>query len=142
VLNRAWYEWEHHAPILIKDGQLPSSGLNAIFSQAPGTWSSVTDADEQKKLGLDEKHLAVLEYTDAMTLTVEVPDETFAKVRGLFSERELVEITTTVGAYNTVSRFLVALDVGERLGENGKKEVIRITGGGVSEDAVPAPRSY
>jgi len=81
----------------------------------------------------------VLEYTDAMTTKVEVPQELFDRVRAKFTERELVEITTTIGCYNTVSRFLVALDVGERLGEEGKKAVIKITGG-LPENAKPAAR--
>ena len=73
--------------------------------------------DPAKKLrsggGLDERQWAVLEYTDAMTRAVAVPDPVFAELRRLFSEREVVEITATVAAYNCVSRFLVALDVGE-----------------------------
>lgn len=65
---------------------------------------------------------AVLAYTDAMTLDVQVPDEVFAKVKDVFSEREVVEVTATVAAYNCVSRFLVALDVGERNAQTGPKE--------------------
>lgn len=66
---------------------------------------------------MTEKHLAVLEYTDVMTLDVSVPDEIFQRLRASFTEREVVEITATVGAYNCVSRFLVALDVGEKNGD-------------------------
>jgi len=57
-----------------------------------------------------------------MTLDVRVPDEVFAALKDLFSEREVVEITATVAAYNCVSRFLVALDVGERNAQTGPKE--------------------
>lgn len=63
---------------------------------------------------LDEREWAVLRYADAMTRDVSVDQRVFDEVRGLFSEREVVEITATVAAYNTVSRFLVALDVGEQ----------------------------
>ncbi|KAI0596321.1 hypothetical protein F4775DRAFT_564870 [Biscogniauxia sp. FL1348] len=49
-----------------------------------------------------------------MTRKVRVDDGLFEELRGLLSEREIVEITATVAAYNCVSRFLVALDVGER----------------------------
>ena len=63
--------------------------------------------------GMDERHAAVVEATDAMTLNVIVPDKKFDKLKELFSEREVVEIVATVSAYNCVSRFLVALDVGE-----------------------------
>ena len=38
----------------------------------------------------------------------------FDEVKEHFSEQEIVEITATVAAYNLVSRFLVALDVGEK----------------------------
>jgi alkylhydroperoxidase family enzyme len=62
---------------------------------------------------------AVLRFTDAMTLDVRVPDDVFAELKKHFSEREVVEITTTVGAYNCVSRVLVALDVGERNAMSG-----------------------
>jgi alkylhydroperoxidase family enzyme len=73
-----------------------------------------TDAAE----GLSEKEKAVLAYTDAMTREIKVSDECFARVRRLFSEREVVELTACVAGYNCVSRFLVALDVGEN---NGKR---------------------
>lgn len=63
---------------------------------------------------LDAQHTAVLAYTDAMTLSVTVPDAVFEQLKQHFSERGIVEITATVAAYNCVSRFLVALDVGEK----------------------------
>jgi alkylhydroperoxidase family enzyme len=56
----------------------------------------------------------VIAYTDAMTRNIDVPDPVYAAVRDAFSDRELVELTATVGAYNLVSRFLVALRVGAR----------------------------
>lgn len=67
-------------------------------------------------VGLSEAQGAVLAYTDAMTAGVRGPDEVFGEVRRLFGEREIVEVTATVAAYNCVSRFLVALDVGRRKG--------------------------
>jgi len=57
-----------------------------------------------------------------MTLDVRVPDKVFAALKDLFSDKEVVEITATVAAYNCVSRFLVALDVGERNAQTGPKE--------------------
>ena len=57
-----------------------------------------------------------------MTLDVQVPDSVFAELKKSFSEREVVEITATIAAYNCVSRFLVALDVGERNAQTGPKE--------------------
>ncbi|RWA14349.1 hypothetical protein EKO27_g762, partial [Xylaria grammica] len=66
--------------------------------------------------GLGDKEWAVLRYTDEMTRFVRVRDETFEALRSVCDEREVVEVTATVAAYNCVSRFLVALDVGERNG--------------------------
>jgi len=47
--------------------------------------------------GLTEEQWAVVCYTDEMTRNVQVRDETFARLRELFGEREVVEITATVG---------------------------------------------
>ena len=69
--------------------------------------------EAHEDLGLNEKQWAVLNYTDAMTRHIKVPDPIFTGLRQWFNEREIVEITATVAAYNCVSRFLVALDVGE-----------------------------
>ena len=55
---------------------------------------------------------AVLAYTDVMTKEVVVPESIYEPLKAIFSARELVELTATVAAYNLVSRFLVALDVG------------------------------
>ena len=49
-----------------------------------------------------------------------VPEEIFLAVRGHFSERETLELTVTVAAYNMVSRVLVALEV--RPGDNPFQE--------------------
>jgi alkylhydroperoxidase family enzyme len=46
-----------------------------------------------------------------MTLGVQVPQALFDAVRRRFDDRELVELTATVAAYNMVSRFLEALDI-------------------------------
>ena len=69
--------------------------------------------DADRVLLLYEKQRATLAYTDAMIIGVRVSDEIFAELKRQFLDREVVEITATVAAYNCVSRFLVALDVGE-----------------------------
>lgn len=101
ALNQAWFEWEAHMPLLAKTGEIPKDVIEKIKGTA------------YKGEDLDEKHRAVLEYTDAMTLEVVVREPKFDRVKKLFTEREVVELTATVAAYNTVSRFLVALDIGE-----------------------------
>jgi AhpD family alkylhydroperoxidase len=52
---------------------------------------------------------ALIAYVDAMTRDVAVPDAAFEKMRGHFSEREVVEVTVLAAAYNMHTRFLMAL---------------------------------
>lgn len=101
ALNQAWYEWEAHAPLLEKTGAVSKEAIDNLKDRT------------RAGIGLDEKHLAVLEVTDEMTLNVVVPQGKFDKLKKYFSDREIVEICATVSAYNMVSRFLVSLDIGE-----------------------------
>lgn len=103
VVNRAWYEWGHHAPLAVQGG-VSEALMERV--KAPGPLR-LEGGDGQ---GFTKKQWAALVYTDEMTRNVEVQPETFARLKALFSEREVVEITATVAAYNCVSRFLVALD--------------------------------
>ncbi|KAF4637617.1 hypothetical protein G7Y89_g455 [Cudoniella acicularis] len=105
VINEAWYEWGHHAP-LAKAGGVSDEGIRALGDKGLGGSAG--------KSVLSEKQMAVVRYTDEMTNNVKVPDDVFVELKKHFSEQEIVEITATVAAYNCVSRFLVALDVGEK----------------------------
>ena len=53
----------------------------------------------------------VLELADAMTREIVVPDALMARVRAQFDDKGLVEVVTTIAAYNMVSRLLVALNI-------------------------------
>ena len=107
------YEWEHHAPILKGEGGLSEEAIEQVKKRK--AWQGWGDAGEEEATAapLDERQRAVLAYTDAMTISVKVSDEVFAGLKSRFTEREVTEITATIAAYNCVSRFLVALDVGE-----------------------------
>lgn len=52
-----------------------------------------------------------------MTKNVHVPQDVFDTLKGLLDDKQIVEVTMTVSAYNAVSRILIALDVGDRAGE-------------------------
>lgn len=122
VLNGADYEWEHHVPIL-REAEVRERAVEEVKNRkAWQGWIGGDDADvegENKDTqrddygGLNEQQRAVLAYTDAMTIGVKVSQEIFGELEKRFDDREVVEITATVAAYNCVSRFLVALDVGE-----------------------------
>ncbi|KAK4237462.1 AhpD-like protein [Achaetomium macrosporum] len=111
VVNRAWYEWMHHAPLAVQGG-VSQEGMEVVKREG----ELVLADKERPPEGLTEKQWVVLCYADEMTRNVQVRNETFARLRELFAEREVVEITATVACYNCVSRFLVALDVGEKNG--------------------------
>ncbi|OKO93657.1 hypothetical protein PENSUB_11936 [Penicillium subrubescens] len=107
VINGALFEWEQHAPLLTEGG-LSDEALKVV-----GDAQADLSGDLAQRT-LSREQRAVVKYTDAMTKTVTVPEEVFGELKGCFSDREVVEITATVAAYNCVSRFLVALDVGEK----------------------------
>ena len=65
--------------------------------------------EQSKRYGAREK--AALAYTDAMTREIDVPDTVFSELRRHFSERQTVELTMLIGAYNMLTRFLKALNV-------------------------------
>jgi 4-carboxymuconolactone decarboxylase len=57
----------------------------------------------------DGRDSALLAYVDAVTRDVEVADAVFERMRGHFSDREVVELTVLTAAYNMHTRFLKAL---------------------------------
>ena len=52
---------------------------------------------------------ALFAYVDAMTRDIEVSDSVFEGLRAHFSNRETVEVTVLIAAYNMHTRFLKAL---------------------------------
>jgi alkylhydroperoxidase family enzyme len=103
LINRAWMEWNAHAPILLNSKDFTEGKLEVVKQLNP------TD-----KGALDNRQWAVLRYCDAMTKDVTVSRSLFDEVKKTgFSEKEIVEITMTCASYNMVSHFLLALNVGE-----------------------------
>jgi alkylhydroperoxidase family enzyme len=96
VINGAEYEFRAHTPFALKEG----------FSQA-----QIDALREGTFDTFDAAERAALAYSESMTRNVQVPGAIFEAVRRHFDERELVELTATIGAYNLVSRFLEALQV-------------------------------
>jgi alkylhydroperoxidase family enzyme len=97
VLNRAPYEFAQHAPVA------RAEGLSQPQVDAVRDWQGATLFDARAR--------AVLAYTDAMTLQVQVPQTLFDALRAHLTDREIVELTATVASYNMVSRFLEALQI-------------------------------
>lgn len=98
VLNRAPYEFDAHVP----------------FAAAAGVSDIKIEALRDQKFdaaSFDSLEAAVLGYTDAMTLRIQVSDHEFAPVKAAFSEQTLLELTVTIAGYNMVSRVLEALHI-------------------------------
>jgi uncharacterized peroxidase-related enzyme len=61
--------------------------------------------------GFSARDRALLDYVDAMTRDVAVPEATFDALRPHFSEREIMELTVIVCGYNMHTRLVMALDI-------------------------------
>jgi alkylhydroperoxidase family enzyme len=99
-LNGAEYEWRAHAPLALKEG-MTAEQVAALRESADRT-------------PLTELQRLVCDYTDAMTRQVTVTDEISDALHTLLGTQQFVELTGTIAAYNMVSRFLVALHVGQQ----------------------------
>lgn len=98
VLNHAPYEFDAHI------SHARQAGLNEIKIQAVKEFviSSLFTLHEQ----------LVLQLVDAMTKHIHVSDELFEKISQHYAEKQLLDLCITIGAYNMVSRVLVALHIG------------------------------
>ena len=101
ILNRAEYEFIHHAPVFLSAGgteeqvkamrQIGSSPMPAgLFSQ------------------LEED---AIELTVQMTRSIEVDPALIKRLQSSLGNSQLVELVGVIATYNMVSRFLVALQV-------------------------------
>jgi alkylhydroperoxidase family enzyme len=98
ILNKVEYVLRAHGPAYaLKEGLTPEQ-VDAL-------------ADWDASNLFSEKQRALLAYTDAVTRDIDVPDTVFAEVRKHFSERQTVELTLLISAYNMLTRFLKALQV-------------------------------
>ena len=98
ILNNVEYVIRAHGPAYaLKEGLTPEQ-VAALSDWQPSNL-------------FDEKQRALLAYTDAVTRVIDVPDAVFVDVRKHFSERQIVELTMLISAYNMLTRFLKALKV-------------------------------
>jgi alkylhydroperoxidase family enzyme len=98
ILNGVEYVQRAHGPAYaLKEGLTPE--------QVAALW------DWRASQLFNAQQRALLAYTDAMTENIEVTDDVFDNARNHFSERQIVELTMLIGAYNMLTRFLKALKV-------------------------------
>ena len=98
ILNGVEYVQRAHGPAYaLKEGLTPE--------QVAALW------DWRASQLFNAQQRALLAYTDAITEKIEVTDDVFDNARKHFSERQIVELTMLIGAYNMLTRFLKALKV-------------------------------
>ena len=84
VLNRAAYEFASHLP----------------YARAAGVSEEKIEGLRTNDLSLfDGRERLVLDYAEAMTRQIEVPDALFTQVAGAFDAQGRVELTATIAAY-------------------------------------------
>lgn len=97
ALNGAEYEFEAHVPFAQREG-LSEEAIEMLHrGEVPRD--------------LSEAEQDAVRYTDRMTRHVNVPSQQYESVARHFGQRDMVELTVLIGAYNMVSRVLVALQI-------------------------------
>lgn len=97
IINGADYEYRSHMPFAL------GAGLTQAQLDALPQWRESTLFDAAQRAALD--------YAEAMTRDVHVPDRVFDAVAQHFDARLTVELTATIAGYNLVSRFLEAVKI-------------------------------
>ncbi|OSD06765.1 hypothetical protein PYCCODRAFT_1403500 [Trametes coccinea BRFM310] len=104
VLNDAAYVWLQHESVGRQAGltleQLREIRLTPAFLSPLTVNTSLTP----------ELSAAML-FTDFMTEAINVPQPVFDGLHKFLSDKQIVDAVATVGTYNLVSRFVVALNV-------------------------------
>ena len=85
------------------------AGEVRLQGRAVDQWRGDALADWRVTSLFSERERAALAFTDAMTRHIRVPDDVFADVRRHFDERQIVELSVLIGAYNMHTRVQEAL---------------------------------
>jgi 4-carboxymuconolactone decarboxylase len=98
ILNNAEYVMRAHVP-----GYALKEGLSQAQLDTVSDWRASNAFSACQR--------ALLAYVDSMTREIDVSEEVFENLKIHFDERQIVELTVLVGAYNMLTRFLKALRV-------------------------------
>jgi len=100
ILNRAPYEFDAHVPHAL------AANVSQVAIDATRVIPLAVDAP------LSPAERIAMQLTDTMTRDIEVPDALYSEVKKHFDAQEQIDLVATIAAYNMVSRFLVALQIG------------------------------
>ena len=106
IIGRQWrsqVEWFAHAPLAIKAGLSPEIVATLKTQKRP------------EKMAEDEA--MVYDFVTELTQNKRVSDASFARARKIFSEQQLVDLTTITGTYVTVAMLLAMAEEGVPAGK-------------------------
>ena len=112
IIGRQWrsqVEWFAHAPLAIKAGLSPEIVATLKTKKRP------------EKMAEDEA--LVYDFVTELTQNKQISDSTFARARKIFSEQQLVDLTTITGTYVTVAMLLAMADEGVPAGKEAPFKV-------------------
>ncbi len=97
-LNGADYQFQIHAAKYAPDAGITPQQIAAL------------DGSEHSSL-FQPAHRALLAYADAMTVAIDVSDDVFDKLRRHYNDKQILELTVLIGAYNMHTRVGRALHI-------------------------------
>lgn len=98
ILNGVEYVQRAHGPSYALQEGLTPEQVAALADWRPSTL-------------FNDKQRALLAYVDAVTHDIDVPDAIFGAIQRHHTERQIVELTLLIGAYNMLTRFVQALKI-------------------------------
>ena len=101
-LNGADYQFQIHATKYAPEADITPQQITAL------------EGGENSSL-FQPAHRALLAYTRAMTVDIDVPDAVFNKLKQHYNDTQIVELTVLIGAYNMHTRVGRALRIDPEL---------------------------
>jgi alkylhydroperoxidase family enzyme len=101
IHNKAEYEYVHHSREFLAAGG-SAEQIKAMDNPMQASMNEVL---------FDPQERVAFQITLEMTRDIQIADETLAKAKRVFNNEELIDLMVTVGAYNMVSRIVVACDI-------------------------------
>ncbi|KAJ7877891.1 carboxymuconolactone decarboxylase [Mycena olivaceomarginata] len=107
ALNSCLYEWKIHEPL----GR--AAGLTPAQISAISNTSTIMNAAASRRDVFPPLLAVAVDFCDASSIHVKVPQSVFDRLKEHLSAKEMVEVAAVVGVFHLISRFCVALDVAE-----------------------------
>jgi 4-carboxymuconolactone decarboxylase len=95
IIGRQWrsqVEWYAHAPLAQKAGLAPEIIAELKANKRPS--------------GMAEDEATVYDFLTELTTTQKVSDETYARAKKIFSDQQIVDLTSVAGTYVSIAMML------------------------------------